>query len=398
MRILVISQYYYPENFRINDICEELVLRGHQVTVLTGLPNYPEGYVPKDYRYGRKHRETINGVEVLRCFEIGRRTGGFWRALNYFSFMFSGAFCALWLPKDAFDVIYGYAPSPIMQMLAALVYKKRSGKKIVFYSIDVWPAALKAGISGEGLIFRLIKRLSKKIYQESDCIHITSEPFIDYIHDTHDIPYERITYVPQHAEDIYLSEDFTSIENGCADFLFAGNIGAAQDMECIVDACIQLKDLSGWKMHIVGDGSYLSVTQEMVHINDMESFFAFYGRLPISEMPAFYKMADVCMLTLKHDNETGLTLPAKLQSYMAAGKPVIGAIDGSAQDVIKESDCGVCVDAGDSEALASAMRDFILQPQRYAQCGQNGKAYFSHHFTKKIYMEKLLEALERAVL
>lgn len=398
MKILVVSQYYYPENFRINDICEQLALQGHEVTVLTGLPNYPEGRVPREYQCGKKRRETINNVEVLRCFEIGRRKGGVWRALNYFSFMLSGMIQALALRKDSFDVIYGYAPSPIMQMMAALVYKKRSGKKIIFYSIDVWPAALKVGMLGDGLIFRLVKWLSKKIYQESDWIHVTSEPFIDYIHTVHAIPYERIAYVPQHAEDIYLSQDFTPIKNSCTDFLFAGNVGAIQDMDCIVEACTHLKDLSAWKMHIVGDGSYLETTKSLVQEQGLVDYFVFHGRHPIEAMPGFYRMADVCLVTLKHENETGLTLPAKLQSYMAAGKAVIGAIDGAAQKVIGESGCGVCVSAGDSVALAQAMRGFIMLPSQYAACGQKGKEYFKSNFTKDIFMQRLESALNRATV
>lgn len=397
MRILVISQYYYPENFRINDICEELAKRGHRVTVLTGLPNYPEGHVPKEYRHGKKRNETINGVEVMRCFEIGRRKGSFWRALNYFSFMLSGMYRALWLSKDAFDVIYGYAPSPIMQMMAALIFKKRSGKQVVFYSTDIWPAALKVGMRSEGMAFHLINRISRKIYRGCDWIHVTSMPFIEYIHKMHDIPYERIAYVPQHAEDIYLFEDFMPVENNCVDFLFAGNVGMAQDMDCVISACTRLKDMTGWKMHIVGDGSYLEKTRELVRASGLEEFFVFYGRRPMGEMPDFYRMADACMVTLKHENEIGLTLPSKLQSYMAAGKPVIGAIDGAAQEVIKESNCGVCVAAGDSKALACVMQDYILQPQKYAQCGKNGKAYFNEHFTKEAFMQKLLSALEKAI-
>ncbi len=396
MRVLVVSQYYYPENFRINDICEELVNRGHQVVVLTGLPNYPEGVIPDEYKHGKKRRETINGVEVIRCFEIARRKGGFWRIMNYLSFMISGDQAARHIDIDSFDVIYGYAPSPITQMKAALTLKKRSRKKILFYCCDIWPEVLKGVIPENNFAFKWAKKVSKEVYDGCDITQVTSKPFIDYIHYEHDIPLEKLEYLPQHAEDGYLTMDLSSEDNGMVDFLFAGNVGTVQDLDCIVNACVLLKTEihSGWKVHIVGDGSYLDTTKELVHENGLDDFFMFYGRHPVTEMSKYYKIADACLLTLKGDTAVGLTIPSKLQGYMAAAKPVIGAINGAAKEIIEESECGLCVNASDNVGLAGIMKEFILNFDMYKHYGNKGREYFKAYFTKQIFMDTLENKLK----
>jgi len=394
MRILIVSQYYYPENFCINEIASELVKRGHTVTVLTGLPNYPEGVIPKEYRHGQRRKEIVSGVNVIRCYEAARGHGNVRRVLNYLSFMCSVNHAARKLPTDAFDIIYGYAPSPILQMMGALEYKRRSGKPILFYCIDIWPEALKGSIRENSFPFKWAKKKSRMIFEACDSIQVTSKPFIQYIEKTHGIPAERIEYLPQHAEDMYLYEDYSAIDNGRCDFLFAGNIGTVQDMDCIVEACAQIGEASRpYNVHIVGDGSYLQATKALVRERGLEEIFVFHGRCPLEEMPTYYRMADACLLTLKHENEVGLTLPLKLQGYMAAGKPVIGAIDGAAKEIIEESGCGECVAAGDSQALAKVMRKFIEVPVEFESCGIRGREYFMEHFTKERFMDKLEQRL-----
>ncbi len=395
MRVLVVSQYYYPENFRINDICEALVQRGHDVTVLTGLPNYPEGVIPKEYRRGKKRRETINGVNVIRCFEIARGTGGLRRILNYLSFMISGNKAAKRIDVNSFDVIYGYAPSPITQMKAALTLKKRSGKRILFYCCDIWPEVLKGVIPENNFAFKWAKKISKEVYDGCDITQVTSKPFIDYIHNEHGVPLEKLEYLPQHAEDEYLTMDLSSEDNGVVDFLFAGNVGTVQDLDCIVNACKELVAHvpDGWLVHIVGDGSYLETTKKLVHKNELDDFFVFHGRHAVTEMPKYYKIADACLLTLKGDSAVGLTIPSKLQGYMAAGKPVLGAINGAAKDIIEESACGLCTTASNHVELAEIMRKFIVDSEEYKSCGTNGRNYFKANFTKQIFMDALEKKL-----
>lgn len=392
MKILIVSQYYYPEQFRINDICEQLVQAGHSLTVLTGLPNYPTGKIPNEYRFGRKRKENINGVKIIRCFEIGRRKGAIGMILNYTSYMLSASIKALFLKKD-FDIIYVYQMSPVTMALPAIIMKKRSKKPLYLYCCDIWPESIKNIISDENsFIFKIVKKFSKYIYSKCDAITVTSKPFIEYFNKEHSILSENISYIPQHAEDIYLQMDFTP-ENDITDFVFMGNIGIAQDIDCILNAAEKIKYIPNFKIHFVGEGSYLEKSKILVHEKGLQDIVVFHGRHPLEEMPYFYKLADACLLTLRADNLIGLTMPSKLQGYMAAGKTVIGAINGAAHEVINESQCGICVNAGDTSALSEAMKDFIENPFKYKACGENGKRYFINHFTKEKHMESLQKEL-----
>jgi len=396
MKILVVCQYYYPEQFRINDICEQLVHDGHSVTVLTGLPNYPTGNIPNEYRSGKKRKENINGVEVFRCFELGRKKGVFGMALNYMSYMLSASLKALFFKKD-FDIIFAYQLSPVTMVLPAVIMKKRSRKPLYLYCCDIWPESIKNIVACENnFIYIIVKKFSRYLYSKCDSITVTSKPFIKYFNQEHSIPIKRISYIPQHAEDIYLKMDFTPVDN-ITDFVFMGNIGIAQDIECILDAVEKIKHIPKFKVHFVGDGSYLEKSRTLVHQKGLVDIVIFHGRHSLDRMPEFYKLADACLLTLKADNLIGLTMPSKLQGYMAAGKAIIGAINGSAQEVINESQCGICVKASDSKALSEAMKDFIENPNKYKEYGENGRRYFINHFTKDKYMEELQKKLNKLV-
>lgn len=392
MKILVVCQYYYPELFRINDICEQLVQDGDSVTVLTGLPNYPTGKIPNEYRWWKKRKEIINGVKVLRCFEIGRKKGVFGMALNYISYMISASLKAIFLKKD-FDIIFSYQLSPVTMVLPAIILKKRSKKPLYLYCCDIWPESIKNIISDEkNIIYKFVKKFSKYLYAKSDIITVTSKPFIDYFNKEHLIPIEKISYIPQHAEDLYLKMDFKPV-NDIVDFVFMGNIGIAQDVECILNATEKIKDISGFKVHFVGDGSYLEKSKTIVEEKGLSDIVTFYGRHSLDEMAKFYSLADACLLTLKADSLIGLTMPSKLQGYMAAGKVIIGAINGAAKEVINESQCGICVNASDYKALAEAMLDYIENFNKYKDCGENGRRYFINHFTKEKYMVELKRIL-----
>ncbi|MCL6604715.1 MAG: glycosyltransferase family 4 protein [Paenibacillus sp.] len=394
MKILVVCQYYYPEQFKINDICEQLAQEGHLVTVLTGLPNYPTGKVPSSYRWGRKRKEIINGVEVQRCFEVGRTNGIVGMALNYGSYMLSASFKALFLKKD-FDIILVYQLSPVTMALPGIVLKKLSKKPLYLYSCDIWPESMKNIISDESnIIYRLTKKLSTYIYSNCDHITVTSKPFINYFNQEHSIPMDKISYLPQHAEDSN-SYVHSPTENDTTDFMFMGNIGISQDIDCILNAVETISHIPKFKVHFVGDGSCLEQSKQTVVEKKLHDIVEFHGRHPLEKMNEFYSLADVCLLTLKADNLVGLTMPSKLQGYMAAGKPVIGAIDGAAQEVIKESQCGKCVDAGDYKGLAEVMKDFVQHPDKYKNYGENGREYFEEHFTKDIFMSKLSNELNR---
>lgn len=395
MNVLIVSQYYFPEQFLINEIAPELVKQGHAVTVLTGLPNYPKGKVEKEYKFFKNRKQTIDGVKVIRCFEIGRRNSTLFLALNYISYAISATIKALLL-KDKFDIVFCYEISPITMGIPAIAYKKRHKVKLLLYCCDIFPESVKSHIKSEKNIFyKLIARLSKYIYNQCDHIAVSSSPFIDYLFNINDIDKKKMSYLPQHADRGYLSMDMSVPDVECTDFLFAGNIGFGQNIETIIEAVELIKDISGFIVHIVGDGSRLSYLKEMVDMKGLNNKFKFYGRYAAKDMHQFYRMADALLLTLRSNNFVGMTMPSKLQTYMTTGKPVIGAINGAAEEVINESKSGICVNAGDYKALAEVMKDFIINADKYKDCGENGKKYFLEHFTKEIYIVKLEDTLNK---
>lgn len=393
MKILVVCQYYYPENFQITPICEQLAADGYDVTVLTGLPNYPTGIIPEEYKTGHRD-EVVNGVHIIRCHEIGRKKGAAYLALNYLSYVRSASKKVHVLEND-FDLVFVYQLSPVLMGIPGRKYAKKHNIPLLLYCCDLWPESMKMYIKNEQHpAFKWIKKVSKEIYDSADCIVVQSTSFLPYLKETHNIPDSKLMYIPAFADETYLSQDFTP-EDDIVDFVFLGNLGIAQNLIAVLQAVEKIKDLPGFMVHFVGDGTVLDEMKKYVSDHGLGEVVAFYGRRPVEEMPKYYKLADACLVSLKADNATGLTLPSKVQGYMAAGKPIIGMIDGSAKDVIDESGCGICVNAGDVDGLASGMKDFIQNRDKFKDCGNKARQYFIDNFSKKKFMVKLENEIER---
>lgn len=393
MRILVVCQYYYPENFQITPICESLVADGYDVTVLTGLPNYPLGIIPAEYKTGHRD-EMINGVRVVRCNEIGRKKGALYLTLNYLSFVISSNRRINRLDGD-YDLVLVYQLSPVLMGLPGRKYARKYRVPLLLYCCDLWPESIKMYIKNENnLIFKIIKDISKSIYNSANRIIIQSSSFRQYMKQTHDISDCKMVYIPAFADEAYLTCDFTPIDE-TVDFVFLGNLGIAQNLIDVLKAIEKIRRIPGFRVHFVGDGSMLNDMKRFVTDHGLKDLVFFYGRRPVDEMPRFYKLADACLVSLKADNATGLTLPSKVQGYMAAGKPIIGMIDGSAKDVIDESGCGICVSAGDIDGLASSMKSFIEEKEKYQACGTKAREYFIKNFSKAMFMQKLENEIER---
>ncbi|MFE4525528.1 glycosyltransferase family 4 protein [Cytobacillus firmus] len=390
MKILVVCQYYYPEPFRISDICESLVKKGHDVTVLTGLPNYPEGRVPDEYRKGKKRQEVIDGVKVLRSFEIGRGNNNFKLFLNYFSFLVSGSLKAL-LTKEKFDVVLVNQLSPVIMGIPAIVYKRKHKKKVLLYCLDLWPASLAAGgISESSFVYKLFMKLSKWIYNSVDSIAVTSIMFKEYFNGPLGIIEKDIEYLPQYAEDLFI-ESVEVPKNGKYNFVFAGNIGDMQSVKTIVQAAYELRERTDMIFHIVGDGSMLEECKELSNQLKLINII-FYGRKPVSEMPQFYGLADAMLLTLKNDKTISYTLPGKVQSYMAARKPIIAAINGEANRVIEEANCGFCCDAENYKELANLIVRFCDSDNK-EKMAKNSYDYYIKNYNKEKFMSVLENTL-----
>lgn len=397
MHIVVFSMMYAPDDFKINDIVLELIRQGHSVKVVTGLPDYATSHIPGEYRWFRKRHEKMVRYEVRRLPIIARRHGVLFRMLNYLSYVVSGSIYALFCRKKGTDAILVYETSPIFQAIPALIFKKLAHRPLTLYCCDVWPACVQAwNVSEHSFFYRFSLRASRFIYRRCDTVAVSSRPFIPYLHEVCGVDKERMPYLPQHAEDLYSDICGVYEEDGCTDFLFAGNIGAVQDVECIIKATARLPGELPFKVHIVGAGSNLNACKHLVEQLSLQDKVVFHGRHPQSQMPRYYKMADCMLLTLRGGDMIGETLPAKAQSYLSVGKPIVGAIDGAGREMIIEADCGEGVPAGDDEALAAAMRRVIEHPAVYRQKGQNGRRFFEENYTKALFMQRLMALLQPA--
>ena len=390
MKILVVCQHYWPENFRVTEICEALAARGHQVTALVGLPNYPSGVVPAEYRHFRNRRQMRNGVEIRRCFEIGRRPGKLGLAVNYVSYMTSATVKALLLGRD-YDVIYAYSTSPVLMSLPAAVLRCFTSKKLMIYVLDIWPACLAAMNVGEdALLYRFMKRVSRWVYRRADMLIYSSKRFQGYLRDVHGIEVPDAQYMPQFADDVFRAPLPPGPASDGINLVFAGNIGKVQAVEVLIRSAALLRDLP-IRWHIVGDGSNEAACRELAAKLALGETVVFYGRRPLEDMPAFYAMADAMLVSMRDDISVNDTLPGKVQSYMAAGKPVLGSIAGETAYVIEQAGCGFCAPPDDPEAFAQVVRRFLSCEDREAM-GERGRAYYDANFTKRDHMDRL-EAL-----
>lgn len=386
MKILVVCQHYAPEPFRITEICEDLVNRGHEVVAVVGLPNYPSGIVPKEYRWFQRRRERIHGVEVRRCYEIGRRNTKLGLAVNYVSYMVSASWKALWMRRD-YDVIYAYSTSPVLMSLPAALLRCFTRKKLVIYVLDIWPACLAAmGVYDGSILYAFMKRVSKWVYRKADLLLISSKRFRQYLSTVHGIDVLQENYLPQFADAPFDSlPQKTSHET--LRLVFAGNIGRVQGVQTLLHSANILRD-EDIHWYFLGDGSDYKACVALMKELHLEEKVTFYGRRPLMEMPSFYAMADAMLVSMRDDISVNDTLPGKVQSYMAAGKPILGSIAGETADIVREAACGLCAPPEEPQAFAQVVREFKASPQK-EQMGKNAKAYSDMHFSKKRHMDKL---------
>ena len=387
MKILVVCQHYYPEPFRLPDICETLVRRGHDVTVVTGTPNYPEGEIYAGYEKGARADETLNGVRVHRCPLIPRKTGTLYRVLNYYSFVLSSQWY-LCRCKESFDVVFVNQLSPVMMAQAGLSWAKRHSKKCVLYCLDQWPESLLAGgIRKDSLVYKIFLKVSRNIYRRADDLLVSSRGFVNYFRQVLKLEDKRIRYLPQYAEDMFDELPAAAEKKAGVDFMFAGNVGALQSVETIVEAAKLLKDNTQIRIHIVGGGIALEHCKELAAgLGNI----TFHGRHDVTEMPSFYAMADAMLITMKDDPVLSATLPGKVQTYMAAGKPVVGAIGGETARVVNdEAQCGMCCTPENAQELAQSMLRIAQDDELRGRFSENARRYYQQYFRKEQFFDML---------
>ena len=401
-KILVICQYFYPEQFRINDICSEWVKRGYDVTVLTGIPNYPQGRFYDGYGWFKKRKEIWNGVKVIRIPLIARGKTPIGLVLNYFSFPISGFFWNLFTRVKA-DYVFMFETSPMTQCKIGVRYAKKHRVPLYLYVQDLWPENVEivTGIHNP-LVIKPIDRMVDKIYKACDEIFVTSPSFVKAIVNRKaSVPESKVHYWPQYAEEFYepiskeearkcIGEDELPEEDSFK-IAFTGNIGYAQGLDILPKAAKLLKE-ENVKFVIIGDGRYKAKFLQEIDEAGVADKFILIDRQPAEKIPYYLGLCDAAFISFMDTELFTWTIPAKLQSYMACGMPIIAAAKGETERVVTEANCGVCVDIGDYKGLAKAITTIISDnsyKDDYKKVnGNNSRNYFEGNFTKKKLMDE----------
>ena len=397
MRVLIVSQVFWPENFRINDLAAELVMRGHEVTVLTGLPNYPTGQVFDEFRNDPRQFQRHQGVDIVRVPIIPRGRGRASLVLNYLSFALSASIMGLWkLRGRTFDTIFVYEPSPVTVGIPAVVLRARKSAPVAFWVLDLWPETLRAvGALRSPMALRAIGCLVTFIYNRCDLILGQSRSFVPQIA-KYCRKHNAIAYFPNWAESVFHGQDVAPapevpLRLNSFDVMFAGNIGEAQDFPSILQAAELLKGNARIRWLIVGDGRMANWVRKEVLRRDLQQQVLMLGSFPLERMPSLYRHAHALLVSLKDEKLFSMTIPGKLQSYLAAGVPVLAMLNGEGAEVVARSGSGVTCKAGDAHGLAAAVLSLAsLSPGQLAQMGRSALEFSGTEFDRN----KLIEQLE----
>lgn len=401
MKILIVSQYFWPENFKINDVALSLKERGHKVTVLTGKPNYPEGKIFKGYSFWRFQDEIWNGIEIRRIPLISRGLGkGVRLLINYFSFVFFGLlFGRRRLKGKKFDLIFVFEISPVTVGIPAVWIKKKYKIPIYFWVLDLWPESVYAAsnLKKNRILDSILEKLVLFIYNNSHLILVSSKSFINSIIDKN-VSAEKIKYFPNWAEDIFLNYN-ESLNKQLPKFpdgfniLYAGNIGEAQDFQNIVEGITECgKHTFSKKVNwiFIGDGRKRTWLENEIKNRNLGNNVFYWGRFKMEEVPNFFIKADVLFVSLKKDEIFKLTVPAKVQTYMAARKPILAMLSGEGKDIIEESNCGFVVESGDPIKIPFMVKKFIaMSDKELKSFGENGYQFYLNNFNKLELIDKL---------
>lgn len=398
MQLLIVTQYFWPENFRINDLVAELVRRGHMVTVLTGLPNYPDGKVFRQFSKAPDQYAHFEGAEIVRVPLLPRGQTRLSLVLNYATFAISASIVGLWkLRKHKFDAIFTYEPSPITVGLPAILMRSIKHAPLVFWVLDLWPETLSAvGAIRSPRFLKWMGKLVAFIYRRCDLILAQSKSFIPQIQKYAGYK-SRIAYFPSWAEPIFFLQDLPAAEEvpakpGCFNLMFAGNIGDAQDFPAILMAAEILKSHPHIRWLIVGDGRMADWVADEIKRRELQDTVLMLGRHSLDRMPSFFKHANALLVSLKDEPIFSMTIPGKLQSYLSSGIPVLAMLNGEGAEVVNRSGSGLTCAASDHVGLAKAVLALSKMTAEERQAmGRNGKAISVREFDRTALIAQLEE-------
>lgn len=394
----MICQHFWPEEFRINDICKSWTEMGYDVDVLCGIPNYPHGKFFKDYSLFKKRHEIFEGINIYRTFVIPRGKGNPIQVfLNYISFPINSLFQIWNLSKKSYDKILVYQLTPLFMAFPAIIMKKLLKKEIYIYVQDLWPESLYSVYNFKSKIYRFIfDKLSDHIYKKFDYYLTTSKGIKEKIEYKYKVSCDKVLYLPNWAEKVYdqkrkninLQHQYKNTFN----IMFAGNIGPAQSFETIIKAaqlCVKQgnKDIR-WIM--VGDGLSKKWAENKVIELGLADNVVFLGRKPVASMPEYYDIADVLLVSLTKSELFSMTIPSKIQSYLASGKPILASLDGEGAQIITESGAGYACESENPEALYNIVQKmYLLSEEERLIMGQNGRSYYLENFEKEALLTRL---------
>jgi glycosyltransferase involved in cell wall biosynthesis len=399
MKILIVSQYFWPEEFTINEVAKTLVEKGNVVDVLTCKPNYPGGKTLSGYPAWKCQQENHQGVGIHRIPFLPRGKSRWSLAINYLSFVISGLVFGPWmLRKKKYDVIFVYSTSPIFQAIPGMFIGWLKGCSVVLWVQDIWPESLSAtGYVKNPVILKLVEYIVRFIYCQVELLLVQSQAFLPSVSNL--VSVTPIIYQPNSVSDIFITkviDEVPYIEGLDKGFsvMFAGNIGAAQGVSVIVEAASILKQYTDIHFVILGDGSsrewMLKEAQQRELVN-----LHLPGRFPVETMPGFMQKASVLLVTLTDKPIFALTVPNKVQAYLAIGRPIIACLNGEGARIVVEAGAGLATPAEDAKALAETILNvYKLTPVERKNMGENGRKYFQKHFNHDHLVDQLIGHLQ----
>ena len=388
LNILLISQYFFPEQFSNNSIAAFLKRSGHTIDVVSCVPNYPEGVFYEGYSNRANRRETWKGIKIHRAWTRQRGTTKFQLIQNYLTFPITGSWTASRLETRA-DVSFVSMPSPLFQAFVGVYLRWRRKIPVVFWVQDLWPETVMytTGIKSP-LLMKPLAWVCGWLYRRANLVLVQSEAFRTRI-ESFGVPRERIRFYPNSAPESYVplprgEHPLFALETNQKKFrvMFAGNVGESQDFDTIIECASQLREKNNLEWIIVGSGRDLPRVKEEIVRKGLQNRFKFMGRHPENKMPEFFSQADLMIVTLKSNPVFSLTVPYKVQCYMACGKPIVAALDGEGARIIEQACVGRNVPASQPGKLAKAIAELMdLDTEQLHQLGANARTYYLEHYS-----------------
>lgn len=374
-------------------MCEEWVKRGYDVTVVTGIPNYPQGKFFDGYGWFKRRKEVHNGVKIIRLPIVSRGSSKIRLGFNYLSFMISGFIWKVFTKQQA-DLVFSFEVSPMSQVLPAVWFAKRRNIPCIAYIQDLWPENFieMTGIKS-GPIIRVIDRMTDYIYKNCQKILVTSNSFKKAVEER-GVLGEKVAYWPQYAEDFYKPSTYISdivVKSDVFTIAFTGNIGTSQGLDILPRTASLLRNINiRVRFLIVGDGRGMSLLHQLIKSEHVEEYFHFIPRQPPERIPSILSAADIALVAFADKPLFSMTLPAKVQSYMACGIPILAAASGETKRVIEEAQCGYSCEPGKPEKLCDAIIRFMGLPKNeFNRLANNALNYANKYFKKATLMNEM---------